>query len=288
MPRSFNVILTALAPAIWGSTYIVTTELLPDGYPITAAMLRALPSGLLLLLFVHSLPRGRWILRTFVLGALNFSVFWWLLFVAAYRLPGGVAATIGAVQPLIVLFLARQMLNQAISTAALVAGVVGVFGVALLVLTPAATLDGIGMLAAFGGAASMALGTILTKTWQPPVSPLTFTAWQLSAGGLLLLPMALLFEPPLPPLSPSNIAGFVYLGLIGGASTYILWFRGIALLGPSAVAPLGRLSPVAAVLLGWIILNQTLNALQLVGMVLALASAWFGQRSQQTPPTVPR
>lgn len=288
MSRTVTVSLTALAPIVWGSTYIVTTELLPDGYPITAAVLRALPAGLLLLLFVRSLPQGRWIIRAFILGALNFSIFWWLLFVSAYRLPGGVAATIGAIQPLIVLFLARQILDQAISTAALVAGVVGILGVALLVLTPDATLNTIGILAAFGGAASMALGTVLTKTWQPPVSPLTFTAWQLTAGGLLLLPMALLFEPPLPPLSTSNVAGFLYLGLIGGALTYILWFRGISLLGPSAVAPLGRLSPVAAVLLGWIILNQTLNALQLLGMALALASAWFGQRSQQTPPTIPR
>ena len=190
MTRSFNVFLTALAPAVWGSTYIVTTELLPEDYPITAAMLRALPAGLLLLLIVRSLPRGRWAFRAFVLGALNFSVFWWLLFVSAYRLPGGVAATIGAVQPLIVLALARHMLDQAISMTALIAGLIGVLGVALLVLTPAATLDGIGILAALGGAASMALGTILTKTWQPPVSPLTFTAWQLTAGGILLLPMA--------------------------------------------------------------------------------------------------
>jgi probable blue pigment (indigoidine) exporter len=283
MSRPLNVLLTALAPTVWGSTYIVTTELLPDGYPITAAMLRALPAGLLLLLIVRSLPRGHWIVRTFVLGALNFSFFWWLLFVSAYRLPGGVAATIGAVQPLIVLVLVRHMLDQTISRVALAAGLVGVLGVALLVLTPDATLDGIGILAALGGAASMALGTVLTKTWQPPVSPLTFTAWQLTAGGLLLLPVALLFEPPLPPLSSGNVVGFVYLGLIGGAVTYILWFRGIALLGPSAVAPLGRLSPVAAVLLGWILLNQTLSALQFVGMALALASAWIGQRSQKAP-----
>ncbi|WP_227287699.1 EamA family transporter [Boseongicola sp. H5] len=288
MPRSLNVLLTALAPTIWGSTYIVTTELLPDGYPITAAMLRALPAGLVLLLLVRSLPKGRWILRAFILGALNFSVFWWLLFVSAYRLPGGVAATIGAVQPLIVLVLARHLMGEPITRAGLIAGMVGVVGVGLLVVTPKAALDLIGILAALGGAISMALGTVLTKRWQPPVSPLTFTAWQLTAGGLLLLPTALLFEPPLPSLSIANITGFIYLGLVGGAITYILWFRGIALLGPSAVSPLGRLSPVAAVLIGWVLLKQTLTPLQLVGMMLALASAWLGQRRQQAPAAVIR
>ena len=101
MTRTGDILLTATAPAIWGSTYIVTTELLPPGYPLTVAMLRALPAGLLLLLIVRQLPQGIWWPRTFLLGALNFSFFWAMLFVSAYRLPGGVAATVGAIQPLI-------------------------------------------------------------------------------------------------------------------------------------------------------------------------------------------
>ena len=46
MPRLFDILLTALAPAIWGSTYLVTTQWLPDGYPVTLALLRALPAAL--------------------------------------------------------------------------------------------------------------------------------------------------------------------------------------------------------------------------------------------------
>jgi hypothetical protein len=98
-----DVLTTAVAPAIWGSTYFVTTSFLPQGYPLTVAMLRALPAGLLLLLIVRKLPTGIWWRRAFLLGALNFSFFWAMLFVSAYRLPGGVAATVGAVQPLIVI-----------------------------------------------------------------------------------------------------------------------------------------------------------------------------------------
>ena len=60
MTRNTDLFLTALAPAIWGSTYLVTTELLPAGYPLTVAMLRALPAGLLLLLVVRQLPKGLW------------------------------------------------------------------------------------------------------------------------------------------------------------------------------------------------------------------------------------
>ncbi|MFC3163333.1 EamA family transporter [Ciceribacter thiooxidans] len=280
-----TVAVTAVAPAIWGSTYIVTTTMLPPGYPVTVAMLRALPAGLILLAFVRQLPSGSWWWRMLVLGALNFTIFWAMLFVSAYRLPGGVAATVGAVQPLIVIGLSRLVLTTPVRLAAVVAGLAGLVGVGLLVLTPKAALDPIGIAAGLGGAASMATGTVLTRHWRPPVSSLTATAWQLTAGGLLLVPLAFTLEPPLPALSSLNIAGLAYLGLVGAAFTYILWFRGLVRLEPSAVSSLGFLSPLVATLLGWLILDQGLTPSQLVGFVVVLASVWLAQRATASPPT---
>ncbi|MBB4955005.1 putative blue pigment (indigoidine) exporter [Agrobacterium vitis] len=275
--------ITALAPAIWGSTYIVTTSLLPQGYPLHAALLRALPAGLLLLLLVRQVPKGWWVARVFVLGSLNFTLFWAMLFVSAYRLPGGVAATVGAVQPLIVIGLARLVMGAPIRFAAIVAAITGLIGVALLVLTPKAQLDPLGIAAGLVGAASMAAGTVLTRHWRPPVSNLTFTAWQLTAGGLLLVPLALVLEPALPVLTLQNYLGFAYLGLIGAAFTYILWFWGIARLEPSAVAALGFLSPLVATLLGWAMLGQSLSLLQGTGFIIVLASVFIAQRRATAP-----
>lgn len=272
--------LTALAPIVWGSTYLVTTEMLPAGIPLTLAVLRALPAGLLLILVLRKLPEGIWWLRVVVLGVLNFSLFWWLLFIAAYRLPGGVAATVGAVQPLIVLFLSRWLLNNRLSAVSIMASIAGVFGVAILLLTPNAALDPLGIIAGLAGALSMAAGTVLSRRWQPPVSALTFTSWQLTAGGLVLLPFAIIFEPALPTLNSLNLIGLGYLTLIGGALTYALWFRGLAVLGPSSVASLGFLSPVSAVVLGWFYLNQQLSTLQFIGMVVILLSVWASQRAE--------
>ena len=270
---------TALAPAIWGSTYIVTTSFLPAGYPLTVAMLRALPAGLLLLLLVRKLPFGMWWGRAFILGGLNFSFFWAMLFVSAYRLPGGVAATVGAVQPLIVIALSRLFLGKPIRPLAVLAGLAGMAGVGLLVLTPKAGLDPVGVAAGLAGAVSMAFGTVLTRRWSPPVSNLTFTAWQLTAGGMLLVPFALFLEPALPMPTIANIAGIAYLGLIGAAFTYLLWFRGLARIEPSAVASLGFLSPVVATLLGWLALGQSLAPVQIAGFAMVLASVWLSQRA---------
>ncbi|MDO1580704.1 EamA family transporter [Rhizobium oryzicola] len=279
MSKLSDIGLTALAPAIWGSTYIVTTQLLPPGMPLTVAALRALPAGLLLLGIVRRLPQGEWWWKSLLLGALNFTLFWACLFVSAYRLPGGVAATVGAVQPLIVILIARLVIGTPIRPIVVLAGLAGMAGVALLVLTPKAALDPIGIAAGLAGAVSMAFGTVLSRHWQAPVSPLTFTAWQLTAGGVLLAPLALFLEPSLPPLSVQNWIGFLYLGLIGAALTYILWFRGLRLLEPAAASVLGFLSPLVAVLLGWIILGQSLSLLQMLGVLVVLASVWVSQRS---------
>ncbi|MCB1356712.1 MAG: EamA family transporter [Maritimibacter sp.] len=277
MTRSRDLLLTALAPAIWGSTYLVTTEALPQGIPFTLAVLRALPAGLLLIAFTRSLPPRAWLGRIFLLGAFNFTIFWSLLFVAAYRLPGGVAATLGAMQPLIVLGLARVALGARVRPGAVLAAGAGLIGVAALVLGPGAALDPVGVAAGLGGAAAMAAGTVFSRKWQPPVPALTFTGWQLTAGGLLLLPVALIFEPAVPPLTPANIAGFAWLGLVGAALTYWLWFRGVARIEPGAVSMLGLMSPVTAVILGWAWLGQSLTAMQALGAAVVLGAVWLGQ-----------
>lgn len=271
--------LTALAPIVWGSTYIVSTEFLVGFSPMTVAMLRALPAGVFLLAIVRQLPAGIWWLRSFILGALNISIFLSMLFVAAYRLPGGVAGTVLSAQPLIVVFLASFLLSSRLRALAVLGALAGMIGVALLVLTPDAALDPIGIAAGLAGATAMAMGVTLARKWQPPVSPLTFTAWQLTAGGLLLVPVVVLIDGSISVPTLSNLMGLVWLGLIGAALTYVLWFRGIGRLAPSVVSSLLFLSPLTAMLLGWGFLGQSLTVLQITGASLVIGSIWLIQRS---------
>lgn len=282
-----DILLTGLAPAIWGSTYLVTSQWLPPGQPLLSGVIRALPAGLALLAFGRQLPRGGWWWRAAVLGVLNIGFFQAMLFIAAYRLPGGVAATVGAIQPLIVVVLAWAWLGARPRPAAWMAGVGGLLGVALLVLGPAARLDAIGVAAAAAGAISMAVGTVLTRHWRPPVSPLVLTAWQLCAGGLFLLPFALVLEPLPGHFTLANWLGYAWLSIVGAGFSYALWFRGVGRMPSSAVAALGLLSPVSATVLGFLVLGQALTALQTAGALLVLGSVWLGQRAA-APATVTR
>ncbi|CAD6001717.1 Permease of the drug/metabolite transporter (DMT) superfamily [Agreia sp. COWG] len=263
---------TALAPAIWGTTYLVTTTMLPENTPLLAGAARALPAGVLLLLLTRKLPQGSWWWKSLILGALNIGVFFPLLFIAAYRLPGGVAATLGAIQPLIVATLAVRLVGERVRPSSLLAGVVGVGGVALLVLQAGARLDTIGVAAAFGGSASMALGIVLGKRWASTVGPLSLTAWQLIWGGLLILPVMAVVEGVPTRLTGQNLAAFAYLSIIGGAVAYTVWFAGSRRLPAVTTSFLGLLSPLVAALLGWVLLGQDFTLGQIVGAILVLAA----------------
>jgi len=284
---------TAIVPMVWGTTYLVTTRLLPEGHPLFAAMVRSLPAGLLALLIARRLPSGSWWWKSLALGTLNMAAFFPLLFVAAQHLPGGVAATLGATQPIVVAFLAVAILHEELSTWRVAWGVVGVAGVALVVLGPDAALDPVGVAAGIGGALSMATGVVLTKRWGRPdgVSAVGLAGWQLTAAGLVLLLPALLVDGVPTGIDGRAVAGYAWLGLVGALFTYTLWFAAIRRLPVTATALLGLLSPLVAATLGAAVAGEALTAVQLLGFALALAAMVAGQldpkdgRPRPTPTT---
>ena len=277
--RTAAIFTTALAPLIWGSTYLVTTEFLPPNRPFTAALIRVLPAGLLLLAWTRRLPRrGEWGIVA-LLGFLNIGFFQAMLFVAAYRLPGGLAAVLSSTQTLMVLVFTWLIDKTMPPKAAWAWSATGVLGIAVLVLSPSARYDGAGILAALSGAAAMALGVYLSKHKKTSLPVLAFTGWQLFIGGVFLLPVALLAEPPLESLSPANIGGYLYLCLFGAVFAYVLFFNGIVKLSPAAVSSLGLLSPVSAFVLGWLFLGQGMDAKSLSGFALVLVSIFGVQKA---------
>lgn len=269
--------LTALVPMTWGTTYLVTSELLPPERPLLSGAIRALPAGLAVLAITRTLPRGAWWWRAALLGTLNIGAFFALLFVAAYRLPGGVAATLGAAQPLVVAGLAFLLLRERPTLWRLGWGVAGIVGVSLMVLRGDFTMDVTGVVAGLGGTAAMASGVVLTKRWGRPVGLLTFTGWQLTAGGLFLAPIALAVEGAPPALDADAVAGYAWLAIAGTLVAYAVWFRGLERLPVGALSFLPLLSPVVATVLGWIVLEQALTTAQTAGFSLSLLSILAAQ-----------
>jgi probable blue pigment (indigoidine) exporter len=276
--RSRWAYLAAITPIVFGTTYLLTTEFLPPGRPLLAALMRSLPTGIVLVIGSRPPPRAWWS-RFVILSLLYCSAFFPLLFVAAYLLPGGVAAVINSITPIIVVILSVPWLGVRIRPIQIVAGLLGVAGVALLVLRSNAQLNGWGLLAMTSCVTMLGFATVLTKRWghPPGMNAAGFTGWTFLLGGLTLLPFTLIVEGLPSDLTARNIGGLVYLVVISGILAYGLWFWGLQQLSASSVTFLSLLNPVVASVLGWIVLAQALNGWQIAGAAIVLVSVVLGQ-----------
>ena len=283
--RLRTTLLTALAPVMWGMTYIVTAQLLPAGHPFFSALVRALPAGLIALACTRTLPTGSWWWKSLALGTLNMAGFFPLLVVAAQQLPGGVAATLGATQPIIVALLAVPLLGERLSVWRLSWGIAGVAGVGLVVLGPGAALSPAGVAAGLGATVSMAFGVILTKRWgRPPgASSMAFAGWQLTAAGLVLAVPAVLVDGIPSGIDAAAVTGYAWLTLGGALLAYTVWFAGMRVLPVTSTALLGLLTSLVAAALGAVLAGENLGGVQLAGFALALTAMVAGQLAAPRP-----
>jgi len=272
------VLLTAIAPIAWGSTYFVTRELLPAENPLWGSVIRALPAGILLLLVRPRLPRGSWWWRSLVLGALNMSGFFTLVYVAAQLLPSSIASTIMATSPIVLMAYAWVLLAQRPAAVSVIGAALGVVGVVTLLSTGATEVNLLGVLASVAALTLSSLGFVLATRWATAeVSVLSSTAWQLIAGGVILIPFAALFEPL--PASPteSEILAFAYLSVVATALAFVAWFTGLRHMDAGAVGLIGLLNPVTGVLLGTIIASEALTPQQVLGLAIIALGILLGQ-----------
>jgi probable blue pigment (indigoidine) exporter len=269
--------VTALAPVAWGSNYFVTREFLPAGHPLYGAAIRALPAGLLLLAACRTLPRGSWWWKSAVLGFLNVGAFFVLIYLAAQLLPTSIAATIMATSPVPLMLLAWLLTAERPRVNAVAGAAIGITGVALMLLTGSGPVNPLGVLASVTAMLMSSVGFILAKRWIPPGGVLPATSWQLLAGGLLLIPVAVVWEGPPPALDAPALLGFGYVTVVATALAFAAWFTGLRRLPAAAVGLIGLLNPVTGVLLGTAVAAETLSPQQIAGLLLTLLGILLGQ-----------
>ncbi len=292
MEASFRwVLLTAVAPVAWGANYYVTREFLPADRPLWGAALRALPAGLLLLALRPRRPRGAWWWRTAVLGLLNTAGFFVLLYIASQSLATSVASTVMAASPLAMLLLAWALTATRPARAHLLGALVGLGGVGLMLLTRAERVSPSGLAASAAAMLLSSLGYVLAGRWRDGADVLATTAWQLVAGGLVLLPLAAAFEGA--PVTPTGreLLAFGYVAVVATALAFAAWFAGLRHLPPGTVGLLGLLNPLTGVLLGTAVAGEDLGPLQLAGLLLVLLGVALGRpkgRPKGRPGSRPR
>jgi drug/metabolite transporter (DMT)-like permease len=273
---------------VWGSTYLgiaLAGESIP---PIFAASVRFLLTGALMAGFVvvrrGSVPFrvGRSELGSAVLVGVLLLGANALLFVAERRVPIGLASLLIASVPLWIVLM-RTATGDRPSRIALVGVATGFAGIAVLV-RPGGDASFGGILLVLASATIWATGSFLSSKLPLPDDPFVATAFEMLAGGAVLLPLGVAF-PGSESLDPStwstrSAVGLVYLVLIGSLVGYTAYVWLLANLPISTVATYAYVNPVVAIVLGVIFLNEGVTWRILVGAVVVLASVALVLRSE--------
>jgi len=278
------VLVTAIAPLAWGANYFVTRAFLPADTPLWGAVIRALPAGILLLALARQLPRGHWWWRSVVLGALNVGAFFALVYVASQLLPSSTAATLMATSAAVLLLLAWPLLGERPTFVAICGTALGFAGVLVMFAAPGGSVDLLGVLASLGAMFMSSTGFILTKRWGGDIPLLALTSWQLVAGGVLLVPFAIVAEGAVPSPDPPALAAYAFTTLVATALAYVAWFAGLRHLSAGTVGLVGLLNPVAGVALGTLVAGEAFGLREAIGTALILAGVLLGRRPTAAAP----
>ena len=277
-----NYLLAALVPILWGSTYAAVSLFLHDLSPFWVAVWRALPAGLLLLLLKPGRPPLPWSKMT-LLSVFNIAAFFPLLFIAAYRLPGSVAGTLGATLPLQLMLMQWLVEGKRPQLKMLLLALVGFSGI-VMILNPSADIDPIGAAAALAATALVARASLWLKDW-PVTDIFRLTAWQLTLGGLLLVPLAFIVEGAPKPITTHELPGLIWVSLLNSSFAYWAFSRSIKRIGADSMAMISMLNPIAAVTLGIFLVGEVLGPYQWLGIAMVMMSlalmVYSKQRTQR-------
>lgn len=290
---SFNVWLAlGIVYVVWGSTYLaiaIAVETLP---PLLWAGLRFALAGVLLagwlaLRGVDLRISRRELAGAAAVGILLLAVANGLVVLAERTVPSGVAALIVASIPLwIVIY--RMIAGETVGRDLFAGVLLGLSGVAILVVPGGlnGTIDPVGALMLFGATLSWALGTFLSPRLRTPRDVLVSTAYQMLAGGVVLLVVGV-GRGELANLDPAtfstrSIVAFIYLVLFGSLVAYSAYTWLLQNASVSLVSTYAFVNPVVAVLLGALILAEPITPTILIGaavIVVAVAFIVFRQNA---------
>ncbi|HEV8470033.1 MAG TPA: EamA family transporter [Candidatus Limnocylindria bacterium] len=279
---------------VWGSTYLaiaIAVETLP---PLLYAGLRFLLAGLLLAGWVAF--RGvdlrisrRELAGAAAVGILLLAVANGLVVLAERTVPSGVAALIVASLPLwIVVY--RMVAGERVGRDLLAGVLLGLVGAAILVVPGGlnGTIDPVGSLMLFGATLSWALGTFLSPRLETPRNAFVSTTYQMLAGGVVLLVVALargeLAHVDPATFSIRSVIAFGYLVLFGSLVAYSAYTWLLQNASVSLVSTYAFVNPVVAVVLGALILTEPITASIVIGaavIVIAVAFIIWRQNTQR-------
>ncbi|MCI4372543.1 MAG: EamA family transporter [Thermoplasmata archaeon] len=282
-------VLFAVLVVSWGLNYLWVEVGLTSAGPLWLATLRS-GVGLAGTLVLVTIAGGWGTLEVkdrrdaALLGIPNTALFFGLWFVAARSVPPGIASILVYSFPLWIALLSAPVLGRPLRRTAWAAITIGFIGVALISQVWSLTGSGVALVPVVElllGALSWAVGTVLFQRRFHATQVLAANTYQLAGGFLVLLLATLaLGGEPLPRPTPDLLAATLWLGIVGTAVAYSIWYT---LLGQTSAARVSAylfLVPVVALVASALLLDERLVWIQLVGVGLVLLAIFGVGRSR--------
>src|SRR5687767_988705 len=271
---------------IWGSTWLFIKLGLADLPPLTFAGIRFAISCAILfpIVWVRHLPlpktRSDWVLLVGT-GVMSFSLNYGLVFWAEQYITSGLAALLQAMLPAFGLILAHIHVPAERMTWVKIAGVVlGVFGVGVVFsnqLAISGRLALAGCVAMVLSAFFAAYSNVLVKTHGKNLNPAVLAAFQMLFGLIPLLLYGLTFEGN--PLhlrwTPLALVCLMYLAVVGTVIAFLMYYWLIQNMDVTKTMLISLVTPVVAVILGMLVLDEQLSWRTLVGGAMIMAGIGF-------------
>jgi len=283
-----NLVWLFILGGLWGSSYLFIKVAVAEVPPLTLVagrlVLAAAILWVVLLAARQAMPRSRRLWATFaVMGLLNGAVPYSLIFWSEQVISSGLASLLQATMPLFTVLLGHFLMRDERLTAGRVAGVLlGFVGVGLLMLPDlrqGAHANLLGQLAMVASSVSYAGAALVARSRLRGQPALVSTTGQLTMGAVWTVPLSLLVDGP-PRAVPSLPALGSWLGLtiLGTVIAYVIYFKLIERTSAAFVSTVTYIIPVFGLILGAVVLGESLSATLLVSLGLILAGVLLVRR----------
>jgi O-acetylserine/cysteine efflux transporter len=278
--RLAAVVLLVLA---WGSTFAAVKLGLDDAPPVLFGGLRSILGGAVMVVYA-AVRSGRPQLRAqwrvyALLTLLNVVLFFTLQTLAILELPSGLAAVLIYLQPVITGVLAARLLGESLNVAKVVGLLVAFGGI---VVVSAGALQGhvsaLGVAYAVVGAVVWSLGTIAFKQYADRVDAAWAVALPFLVGGVAMTAGGAAVEGTGITWSGEFVAAFLYASLVGTALSWTLWFGLVGAGEAGRAASVIFFVPLVSLLIGALVLHESLGISLLVGAALVIAGVYLVNR----------
>lgn len=279
---------------IWGSSYLATKIMVADQPPLLSAGIRFALAGLIIGVIAwwrgSRLPRAasEWG-HALVLGLLLCTVSNGCNTIALQHVQSNVSALLNASPALWIAWLGTLgRKGVPLSTSAKAGLMLGFLGVALI-LWPAGGIEAASLgwqFVVLVGCLGWSLGTIYLRNVTVATPPMMMSAMQMALGGLVMLLISPLAGQPFDMhWTLRGFAAFLWLTIMSSCVAYSAYYFLVAATTPAVVGTYGYVNPVIAVLLGWLVLGESLSAAQVAGVVtvlvaVALVTGYFQGREE--------